>query len=69
VESSTPTPLFDSAYDNAAVRRHTGNWNTFAVSADGRRFLIPRPEYVSPTAAPNIPITVVLNWTAALRNK
>ena len=40
---STPTPLFKSAYLNVAPG-HTGNWNTFDVSADGQRFLIPLPE-------------------------
>jgi eukaryotic-like serine/threonine-protein kinase len=58
LEASTPVALFDSLYNNNAVRNHTGNWNTFAVSGDGKRFLIPRPES---TGGPT-PITVVINW-------
>jgi hypothetical protein len=49
---------------------HAGNWNTFDVSADGQRFLTPRPEGTSATGAvANTPITVVVNWTAALNKK
>lgn len=67
LEFSSPAALFDTAYDNQAIRRHSAIWNTFAVSSDGQRFLIPRPESVSPAPVPNTPITVVLNWTAALK--
>jgi hypothetical protein len=35
--------------------------NQYAVSGDGRRFLISEPSGETP------PITVVLNWTAALK--
>ena len=63
-EYSAPRPLFDSGYLNSGFG-HTGSWNTFAVSADGQRFLIPRPE--SGPALANTPITVVLNWTAGLK--
>ena len=66
LEFTAPVPLFDSLYNNGAVRGHTGNWNTFAVSRDGKRFLIPRPESPKGPVVPT-PITVVLNWTAGLK--
>jgi Tol biopolymer transport system component len=65
LESSTPEPLFDTLYNNAAIAGHTGNWNTFAVSADGQKFLIPRPEVNAPAAAS--PVSVVVNWTSAIK--
>ncbi len=64
-EFSAPRPLFDSGYLNVAPG-HTGNYNTFDVSADGTRFLIPRP---LASDIVQTPLTVVLNWTAALRQK
>src|SRR5262249_34115514 len=67
-EFSAPRPLFDSGYLNTALG-HTGNWNTFDVSADGQLFLIPRLELTNITGALNTPITVVLNWSAALNKK
>ena len=68
-EFSAPRPLFDSGYLNNAPG-HTGIYNTFDVTSDGQRFLIPRPESTNLTGAlANTPITVVLNWTAALRKK
>ena len=68
-EFSVPRALFDSGYLNNALG-HTGNWNTFDVSSDGQRFLIPRPKGTSATGAvANTPITVVVNWTAALNKK
>jgi hypothetical protein len=42
-----------------------GHYHTYAPSADGQRFLIPRPEGGIDAAAP-APITVVVNWTRAL---
>jgi len=51
----TRTPLSTSA-----------TYHPYDVSADGQRFLIT----TTPTeAASSDPITVVLNWTAALNNK
>ena len=41
VEVAQPQPLFDTEYINFG---HPSNYHTFAVSADGQRFLIPRPE-------------------------
>jgi Tol biopolymer transport system component len=53
-ETGTPLPLFD-------VRQ--GATRFFDVTPDGRRFLLidPLPEAVTP------PITLLVNWTAALR--
>ena len=44
IQPGTPRALFDSGYDNGAGGRSLGNWHTYAVSPDGQRFLIPRPE-------------------------
>jgi hypothetical protein len=68
-EFSEPRPLFDSGYLNNAPPGHTGNWNTFDVSADGQRFLIPRPDSANADALGNSPMTVTLNWTAVLKKK
>ena len=50
-------PLFET--------RSTGVRSRFDVSADGQRFLINTAE----AQAAQAPITVVLNWTAALKKK
>ena len=57
-----PTELFDTGYVNFT---HGLNYHTYAVSPDGQRFLIPRPEGSDDDRAP-APITVVVNWTAAV---
>jgi serine/threonine protein kinase len=55
--------LFDSRYVNYPHGSTT--YHTYAVSLDGQRFLIPRPE--APTADPSgNSATVILNWTALL---
>lgn len=41
IKAEAPRPLFDSEYINFG---HPSNYHTFAVSPDGQRFLIPRPE-------------------------
>ena len=41
IEVAKPQPLFDTEYINFG---HPSNYHTFAVSPDGQRFLIPRPE-------------------------
>ena len=68
-DAGTPKDLFDSPYINLAhtgTSPGTGPYHTFAVSADGQRFLIPRP---SSGDAGNLtmPIAVVENWAAGLR--
>jgi len=57
--------LFDSGYVNF---QHFlgGAYHTYAVSPDGQRFLIPRPEGAVNVDAAPAPITVVVNWTRAL---
>jgi eukaryotic-like serine/threonine-protein kinase len=62
-EYGDPTELFDSGYVNFI---HGLNYHTYAVSPDGQRFLIPRPEAALDTEAAPAPITVVVNWTRAL---
>jgi Tol biopolymer transport system component len=61
-EYGEPTALFDSGYVNFT---HGLNYHTYAVSPDGQRFLIPRPEGAEAGAAVT-PITVVVNWRAAV---
>lgn len=57
-EAGTPVPLFKTA-----ISQPTGIRNQYAVSADGRRFLIITPTREMQSA----PLTVVLNWTAGLK--
>jgi hypothetical protein len=66
IEFAAPRPLFDSGYVNNAPG-HTGQWNTYDVSADGQRFLIPRTEAMNTGTVANTPITLVLNWPALLK--
>ena len=56
-EPGIPVPLFGV--------RASGFWS-YAVSADGGRFLINTP-IAEPGEAPTSPITIVLNWTALLK--
>jgi Tol biopolymer transport system component/predicted Ser/Thr protein kinase len=63
IQPGVPHALFDSGYFNFG---HSGPYNTYAVSADGQRFLIPRPANAT-AEVPSRPITVIVNWTAALR--
>jgi dipeptidyl aminopeptidase/acylaminoacyl peptidase len=63
-KAGIPQPLFDTAYmnqNNGGVTYHP-----YAVSADGQHFLIPQPPTDSVDAAV-ASITVVLNWTSALK--
>ncbi len=61
-EAGTPRELFDSGYVNFG---HTGPYHTYAVSADGQHFLIPRLANV--TEALDAPIAVVLNWAEGIK--
>jgi hypothetical protein len=61
--AGAPKALFDSGYINLNAG---GTYHTFAVSADGQRFLIPRPPAGAADAAAS-PIAVVLNWAAGLK--
>ena len=59
IESGIPRALFDTGLNVNPIR------DQYAVTPDGQRFLILKP---LAEAAP-IPITVVVNWTAALTKK
>ena len=62
-----PKRLFESGYLNlghTSRNRGGGIYSTFAISADGQRFLIPRPK--SNDAELVNPIVVVMNWAEAL---
>ena len=61
-EYGTAKELFDSQYVNFG---HGLNYNTYAVSRDGQRFLIPRPVESADTSSTSV--TVVLNWPALLK--
>jgi len=61
----TPEKLFDPGYV-AIPDPSGGSYHDFAVSPDGRRFLIPHPDE-SVVAPANQPINVVLNWTRLLQ--
>ena len=61
----TPTELFESGY--LAVNHSGGSFHPYAVSPDGMRFLIPRPDSTLAGEAAAAPITVVFNWFATLK--
>lgn len=61
--AGAPKALFDSGYLNLNAG---GTYHTYAVSADGQRFLIPRPPVKTADAGPS-PIVVVLNWAAGIK--
>ena len=63
-DASVPKALFDTRFVNV---NHVGAYHPYAVSPDGQRFLISRRAGAEGDEAPPSPITVVLNWTAALR--
>ena len=46
---------------------HDIGFNSYAVSSDGQRFLVARQSFGQGVAASETPLTVVLNWNAALR--
>jgi eukaryotic-like serine/threonine-protein kinase len=60
LEVSAATPLFQAPVDVVSAVAT----NRYAVSADGRRFLINAPVETTSSA----PITIVVNWTAGLAN-
>jgi dipeptidyl aminopeptidase/acylaminoacyl peptidase len=63
-KAGSPKPLFESPYVNFP---HAGWYHTFAVSADGQRFLIPRTVSKDQNKLASQPINVVVNWTAILK--
>jgi Tol biopolymer transport system component len=64
-EFSPATPLFDSGYFNI----NHGVHHKYAVSPDGQRFIIPRPESSLTGDSKQPPITVVLNWDSDFKKK
>ena len=62
-EAGTPRELFDTGYVNLPGG---GRYHTYAVSPDGQRFLIPRPESTA-AAETTSQIVVVLNWADGIR--
>jgi Tol biopolymer transport system component len=62
---SAPTELFDSGY--FPLNHSGGSFHVYAVSPDGKRFLIPRPDSASSTDAGAAPITVIVDWFATLK--
>ena len=63
IEAGTPRALFDTGYFNLGPFPY----HPYAVSADGQRFLIPRP--VSRLGQDQVPpIAVVLNWAQAIQH-
>ena len=68
-EAGSPKELFDSPSSfnrHGGIRPGAGPYYTYAVSADGQRFLIPHPPS-SDAAGLTMPIAVVENWAAGLR--
>lgn len=63
----TPRELFDVGMTLLPHSTTIPPYHSYAVSADGQRFLIPRPVSGLQGDIRSTPITVVLNWTAALR--
>jgi eukaryotic-like serine/threonine-protein kinase len=63
LQPASPKALFD--FSSVGALPHSFVYHTYAVSADGQRFLIPRPVSGSGDETAS-PITVVFNWTAAL---
>jgi hypothetical protein len=66
----TPKELFDSPYVNVphggGPRGLAGPYHTYAVSADGQRFLIPHPILSGDSASLTQPIVIVMNWAAGI---
>ncbi len=71
-EAGSPKELFDlTPYINfnithSGIRPGAGPYYTYAVSADGQRFLIPHPPS-SDISSLTMPIAVVENWAAGLK--
>jgi len=61
-DAGLPVRLFETRTSPLSVANAGYTRNQYVVSADGTRFLVNQP----PLGAPATPITVVVNWTAAL---
>jgi serine/threonine protein kinase len=66
LQPGSPKALFD--FNSIGALPHSFIYHTYAVSADGQRFLIPSPASSSAEETAS-PIVVILNWTASLKNK
>jgi Tol biopolymer transport system component len=64
-EAGTPRALFDSGF--VGLGEGGRPYTTYAVLADGQRFLIPRP-VASVTQDASPPIAVVLNWARGIQH-
>jgi Tol biopolymer transport system component len=64
--TASPKILFD--FNTNGALPHSFVYHTYSVSADGQRFLIPRPTASSPEEIAS-PLVVILNWTAALAKR
>ena len=65
LEASVTKALFETG---VALLAHSGGlYLPYAVSPDGQRFLIPRQPSGGADDAASVPITVVVNWMAALK--
>ena len=62
-EPSSPKALFD--FNSIGALPHSFIYHTYAVSADGQRFLIPSPASSSAEETAS-PVVVVLNWQSGL---
>ena len=60
-----PARLFDS-YAPAANLGHSVPIMHYAVTSDGKRFLVARPLGTRENDATATPLTVILNWPAAV---
>ena len=67
-ERGAPCPLFDSLYLNF-LHPPGSTYHAYAVSRDGRRFLIPRVPSASADDMAGAPVAVVLNWASALQHR
>ena len=66
VRLGKPVPLFVTLTNSAGD--HGGYYfSTYGVSSDGKRFLVSRPALATGSVGRQVPLTVVLNWQAALR--
>jgi len=64
---SAPKLVFGGRFYTAVHTPNITNYHTYAVSADGNRFLIPRPQQMMDSEDPTSLLTVVLNWTSLLK--
>jgi hypothetical protein len=62
-----PVELFETGYINFS--HSGGTFLPYAVSPDGQKFLIPRPERpdVGASDLATTPITVIVNWAATVK--